>query len=315
MSNEKNAKLPKLNLGLTAAVAALLLAANPAQAVVTSYTSSASFFGDLATSGLAPTTENFDGETAGTTYTDSSTIGHITFSSFGPPNLLVTDDFATTSGSNYLGMDSVGLANQFSGGYNIDLSFPATNAVGFNIITGEIPNTSIFDNDIQLVVPSVGSAVLDVDALEATIGGTDSVFFVGLIDTDNTFTSAQIRYDAAAVGTIVFNIDDITTAIPEPSTIFLALGATVALVGWATSVISSSRIHQPQARPPYGCRAFFVGCHSAPTRRTNRLPRVMPISSETLPEGMAEPVLNSTEPATTRLSATRRPATMAKAFC
>ena len=193
---------------------------------VTVYTDLTAFNNALASNGYSSQTLDFDSETAGTTYAAPSTIGHVTFSNFGPPDLIVTDDFATTSGANYLGMDSVGLANQFTGGFNIDMGFAASNAVGFNIVTGEIANVSIFDDDIQLVVPGSGTVLLDVDDLQGTVGGSDSVFFVGLIDTMSTFTTAQVRYDAAAVGTITYNIDDITTAaIPEPASSVLLIGS------------------------------------------------------------------------------------------
>ena len=71
---------------------------------------------------------------------------------------------------------------------------------------------------------------MDVDDLQGTVGGTDSVFFVGLIDTMQQFTTAQVRYDAAAVGTITYNIDDIVTAaIPEPGTGAMLMLSTLAI--------------------------------------------------------------------------------------
>lgn len=222
----------------------VLLLAESVQSAPVMHVTRTGFSAAVTGAGLTVQNLDFDSETAGTTYTSPSTIGAITFSNFGPPNLLVTDNFATTSGSNYLGMSSVGLSNQFSGGYNIDLSFPATNAIGFNIITGEIPNLSIFDNDIQLLAGG-GTALLDVDSLEATIGGTDSVFFVGIVDTASTFTSAQIRYDAAAVGTITFNVDDVGVAVPEPSSVWM-----MALVTTFSGLALLNRKKQESHKPP-----------------------------------------------------------------
>ncbi len=219
-------------VGVFAACASsFLFLASPSSADIITYTSSTSFHAALASNSFTAQTLDFESEIAGTTYGSPSTIGQISFDVFGPPDLIVTDDFAAASGVNYLGMDSVGLANQFTGGYNIDLSFASSHAIGFNIITGEIANTSIFDNDIQLVVPGLGTALLDVDDLQATVGGTDSVFFVGLINTTGTFTTAEIRYDAAAVGTITYNIDDITTAVPEPNSMLFVFIACACFFG------------------------------------------------------------------------------------
>ena len=54
---------------------------------------------------------------------------------------------------------------------------------------------------------------------------------MGLIDDMNTFTTAQVRYDAAAVGTIVYNIDDIVPgAIPEPGSMMVLALSTLALI-------------------------------------------------------------------------------------
>ena len=214
------------------ALAIPFLTLSTANASVTLYTDLAAFNADLALNGYPSQLSDFESVTAGTTYPTASTatIEGITYD-FDSPDLLVTDDFATTSGANYLGMDSVGLANQFIGGYRLDMTFTASNAIGLSIITGEIPNLSIFDDDIQLIV-GANIALLDVDDLQGTVGGSDSVFFLGIIDTMQTFSSAQIGYANAAIGTITYNIDDVRTAsIPEPQTALIML----VVGGWVCS--------------------------------------------------------------------------------
>jgi hypothetical protein len=114
------------------------------------------------------------------------------------------------------------------GGTNFDLKFSSSFAVGLQVVTGQTPPPneaqSIFDDDIQLVVPGLGVAGLDAGAVQATLGESESVYFVGLIDERRPFTTAQIRYAPEAVGTISFRIDNISTTIPQPSAaVLLAL--------------------------------------------------------------------------------------------
>jgi hypothetical protein len=182
------------------------------KADVTTYTDAADFASALTANGYAANTQDFESSAPGSTFGPGSVIGDIDFDGFTSPDLLVDDSFATTSGNNYLGLDNIGLANQFPGGFEFDMQLPNSNAVGMFIITAETPSFSIFDNDIVIDIPGVGVAELDVDDLQATIGGSDNVFFVGLVDTMATFNTAQIRYDPSAISTIVFNIDDIVTA-------------------------------------------------------------------------------------------------------
>ena len=211
-------------LRATIRTAALAAGANvlvtTASAAVTSYTSSASFFADLASNSLIPATENFDAATAGTTIPDGGSVGGIGFNNFGlgsGTQLIIDNQFSTTSPGNYLGVDNAANSNLIIGGDTFSLSFSSSFAIGFNIITAETANFSIFDNDVQLVVPGLGTALLDVDAPEATLADGSTVYFLGLIDPAASFTGANIAYDPAAVNAMTYNIDDITTAIPEPS--------------------------------------------------------------------------------------------------
>jgi hypothetical protein len=195
---------------------ALMLLQIPEARAQLVYTSRAAF--EAAVAGLGPVTLDFESETAGTSLPDPTTLGGITFSGYGTgtPDLMVDDAFEATSGDNYLGVDNPGTFNQFSYGDSFSMSFASRNAIGFNIITAEVPGLTLFDNDIRIDIPGIGTASLDADALESVTTGGDLIYFIGLYDPINTFTTAQLE-GSGALG--FYNIDDITTAvIPEPGT-------------------------------------------------------------------------------------------------
>ena len=183
------------------------------RADLTVYTNSQNFESALTSNGLPLQTLTFEQFTAPITLSDPAAIGTVTFTGFGPPDLTVDNQFATTSGQNYLGADDPNSANLFFGGYEIDMQFATSNAIGLFLITSEMPGLSIFDDDIELTVPGIGSVFLDVDSIESTLVGGDRVFFIGLIDTMQNFSSAQIRYSIGAFESVTFNIDDVKTAI------------------------------------------------------------------------------------------------------
>lgn len=189
-----------------------LLPTHVARADLTIYTDASEFASALAAAGYPSSTLDFESITPGSVFLPGASIGDITFQNFGAQNLIIDNQYATTSGNNYLGMDDGSFANQFLGGYEFDMQFTNSHAIGMFIVTGETPGFSIFDDDILVTVPGVGTAALDVDDLQATIGGSDRVFFIGMIDTMVTFTDASVRYSSAAVNSIVFNVDDLTTS-------------------------------------------------------------------------------------------------------
>ena len=214
-----------------------LMSTMSAHGALATYTNEAAFNAALATASLTPKTLNFDSITAGTTFSDPSTIGGITFSNLGgganPTTLLVDDQFVTTSGSNYLATPNPATANQFIGGHMMNMSFAASNAISLKIVTNEVPGTSLFTNDIQLSAGG-GSVAIDQNAGSIiTPGNTDQEFFLGLYDPMATFTTASLEYDMAALESVLFNIDDITVAVPEPSAV-LFLGLLCVLSGGRT---------------------------------------------------------------------------------
>jgi hypothetical protein len=210
---KQNTPLPLLLPVLLLALLALRLPESNAAVV---YTDRAAFLAAAAAWG--PQTLDFESETAGTLLPDPTTVAGITFSGHGSPALIIDDTYDATSGVNYLGVNSAGTFNQFSYADSFDLAFAPMNAIGLNIITAEIPGVTLFDDDIRLDIAGIGTARLDASDVAFLTPGGDRVFFIGVIDMDNSFTTARVE-GSGAFG--FYNIDDVTTAvIPEPGTGF-----------------------------------------------------------------------------------------------
>ena len=209
----------------TAAFVALALAmsAGVTHAVPVVYTDRALFDADLPG---AASVEDFEGTAAGTLIPDGGSLGGTIFNypvlaGFGI-SLAVTDGnqfggggpFDTTSGANFLGTDD---ADILQGGDAIDLGLGAVNAIGMYFISSDV----LFDADIELTA-SGATASLDVSEIQLTLADGSNVFFLGIIDTMDTFSTASITSSCA--GCYLFNIDDIvTTQVPEPSMLLLFL--------------------------------------------------------------------------------------------
>lgn len=192
-------------------LACVALRPSAAQAAVT-YTDRAAFL--AAAAGMVSQTLDFESETAGTLLPDPSTLAGITFLNHGTPALVIDDAFDAASGVNYLGINNAGTFNQFSYADSFHMSFAPMHAVGLTIITAEVPGVTLFDDDIRLDIPGIGVARLDANDLSYLTPGGDRVYFIGLIDQANSFTTARLE-GSGAFG--FFNIDDVTTAvIPEP---------------------------------------------------------------------------------------------------
>lgn len=201
-------------------VVAFLALRLPESKAAVLYTDRASFLAAVA--GLGPQTLDFESEAAGTTLPDPTVVGGITFSGHGTPALIIDDTFEAVSGFNYLGVDNAGTFNQFSYADSFDMSFAPGHAIGLNIITDEVPGLTLFDDDIRIDVPGVGTARLDADDVDSLTPSGGLVFFIGVIDMASSFTTARLE-GSGAFG--FFNIDDVTTAaIPEPS-VGLAMAA------------------------------------------------------------------------------------------
>ena len=202
------------------------------------YTDEAAFQSGLSTAGLTATTLDFDSLSAGELIPSGVPVDRITFtynhfhSGFGAATMQVRDDFETTSPVNYLGSNDGGI---FQDGDDFDLSFAPVNAIGMFFITADL----MFDGDIELTVGGVSASLVTADVSFLPTFG-DQVYFLGLIDTMNTFTTASVT--TIGGGFFLFNVDDIVLAsaaagpmvpVPEPASAPLFL---VGLIGlWAAA--------------------------------------------------------------------------------
>ncbi len=193
----------------------VLLCSAQSHGMVITYTSQSDFMAGIAT--LETMTLDFESQIPPELIASGETRGDVTFHYAIPDYSLVVDDFYNaTSGSNYLGLDSIDGA--FLGGDGLTLTFGRTlHALGLYVI-GEYD--AIWAGDITLSagggsVFTPGGPGLDILDGEA--------FFLGIFDSSG-FTSASL---SSTPFNYIFNIDDITTAaaapVPEPGT-FLLLG-------------------------------------------------------------------------------------------
>ena len=194
-------------------------------AVPVGYTSRSAFDTALSNAGLTPSTLDFESLSAGDTIATGDTVGEITFDyDFGGVQMMVSDVFATTSPTNFLGTDDLDVLQD---GDDFDLSFTGVSAIGMFFITAD----AMVDDDITLSAAgtSVGLSIADTGL---NLGDGGIPYFLGIVDDSATFTTASIT--TVGGGFFVYNVDDIVTAtaatVPEPSTVML-LG--IAVTGWA----------------------------------------------------------------------------------
>ena len=180
-----------------------------------------------AIAGLADETLDFEAMAPGTSLPSGSAVGGITLTyTIAGLDLAVRDDYGTTSGSHYLGLDT--FDGVFVSGDAFDMTFGGPiQAVGLSVIG--IPG-SILAVDFELHTGS-GGFVFNSGAPDVLLADGDA-FFLGLVDSAGFNTARLASFDPTGTGIFVFNVDDITTAapsVPEPGTALL-LGS--GLAGW-----------------------------------------------------------------------------------
>lgn len=211
---------------LFAAVASALLAfVIPASATVSPYQTSASF--NTAITGWAVTTTNFDNVPAGTMYSTGNgppgsgfTLSLSSVDSSVMPT--VENTYATTSGSNYLGLNNPDTA--FEAGDALTFSFAApVRAFGLYVITGTFERGNAGDISLIGGGTSVGNSATP-DLLN--IDPVSDAYFLGLVSNSSSsdFSSVTLNNSIANVNLLLpITVDNVMLAspIPEPSSIVL----------------------------------------------------------------------------------------------
>ena len=221
-------KTSRLQVALCTALAFISSIAN---AALVTYTDQAAFMAALPGT---TTTLNFETVTVPFVINSGDTVDGITFNyNFGPGQPVdmqvsssIDTGYATTSGTNFLGTTD---ADIFLDDDDFTMDFAAVSAIGLYIITAETPNFTLFDDDIQLTAGG-GTAYLDVSALQSTLSDGSLVYFLGLIDTTGSFTTASLTTPNSSTG-FYYNIDDITTsAVPLPGALWLFVSGLLGLI-------------------------------------------------------------------------------------
>ncbi len=208
------------------AVSAGLLAAAPAHAALSSFTSKAAF--DAAIAGLSSAqTVDFESVAPGTTFPSGAGTGGLTFSYSisGPSTLQVSDTFGTTSGSNYLGLDNPDTAFYLGDSFTINFN-RTVHAIGLYLIAGRDAQAG----DMKLAV--TGGSVTN-SGIADTLVSDGQAFYLGLVESDIGlgFTSATVTGVFTPNAFLAFSADDITSAVsavPEPGSwglMLVGLGA------------------------------------------------------------------------------------------
>ena len=235
----------------------VLLAAS-VSAGVTTYTDQSAFTSALP-AGATLTGTDFDSLTAGTTILDGDTVDGITFNyTFTGATMKVSTGYLTTSMPNFLGTNDVDI---FQDGDDFMLGFAPQNAIGMYFITAD----TMADDDISLTFGSTTVSLVAADIQEILLDGS-KVYFLGIINTGNTFSAALVT--TVAGGLFLYNVDDIVLAGPTAEVVGLHIfyensawddpdGPTNPLTGEGASEFDDDAIADKQALLPGG-EALFI---------------------------------------------------------
>ncbi len=215
--NESSALTPHRIPFLALCAAGLLAVAASGQAAVVGYTTQAAYAAATANS-VAVQTVTFENVASGTLFASGTGTGGLTFSYSIPGyTMTVGSLFTTTSGTRYLGLNNGDVSFYVGDGFGINLN-RSVNAVGLYVITG----SGVLAGDFTL---SNGSgSVSNSGTPDRVLSDGSTAFFLGLFETTPGVTFSAVTLSSLAGPLITFNVDDITSAVPEPAALLMLLG-------------------------------------------------------------------------------------------
>lgn len=230
-------------------LALMLCMCLPVQAAMIGFQSQAAF--NAAIAGWSSNLTNFEAQSVGTMYavgTGPAGSG-MTFTLGGPdaPALdpTVADQFWTTSGTHYLGLNNSDTA--FQAGDFLTINFgSAVQAFGLFIIGG----SDLLGGDISL--DTGADSIANAGVAELTDGNGSYAYFLGFVSNDaSTFNSVTLRYTSLQPPSLLpIALDDMVwalhrggTQIPLPATPFLMIMGLVVLTLNARRNNPSHQIH------------------------------------------------------------------------
>jgi len=220
----------KLNListsaraGAVLALAGTLLLAAPAHAAVAGYTTQAAYAAATASS-VDVQTVNFEAVPSGTTFASGTGTGGLSFAYNIPGATMVVGSlFNTTSGTRYLGLNNGDLSFYLGDAFSINFN-RGVNAAGLYVITG----SGVIAGDFRLNAAT--GSVSNSATPDRVLSDGSTAYFLGLFENSPGVTFTSVTLSSSSGPLITFNVDDITSAVPEPATVLLLLGG-LAIVG------------------------------------------------------------------------------------
>jgi hypothetical protein len=220
----------KLHPQALTALAAILLCVS-AQANVVGYSSKAAFDTATASNTLRQTVD-FESVASGTSFASGTGTGGVTFSafsvSFGSLGLVprVGSAYTTTSGTRYLGLNNADDAFLVGDGFSVNLT-RSVQAVGLYVITG----SGVQAGDFTLTIPT--GSFSNSATPDRTLADGSTAFYIGIFELDPSKAFTSVTFSSRAGPLINFNLDDITSSVPEPGGVALMLAGLASLVALA----------------------------------------------------------------------------------